>query len=121
MVITFSHDTAFSQLDEYGYVVTFRKQRRKRPNCKTWMNRKRGGEKVADVRISELGWIQLHGDRLREFVGPSGFDGVGQWQSAIVEFNDGELPDDGYLYMVTMDAKSIRHTRFQANATTFKD
>ena len=99
MVISFSHDTAFTRLRDRGEVVTFRERRRKRPNCETWCNRGRGQGKEFDVEIEEIGERAPDHESLAPHAGVSGFGGVDEWIEAIRDLNGG-VPDAGYLYRV---------------------
>lgn len=100
MVIGFANDTAFSQLDEHGFVATFRESRRARPNCETWCNRGRGKEKEFDVRVIELGETTPNGDKITQYRPLSGFQSEDDWRNAMADLND-ELPESGWLYLVT--------------------
>lgn len=104
MVISFTDDTAFEYLDEYGYVVTFRESRRKRPNCETWCNRGRGLPKEFDVRVSEICRADPGGvdTDLSTFATASGFGDAVSWRAAIRQLNDGDT-GEGWLYLVTKE------------------
>lgn len=99
MVISFSVEPAYNYLRQYGFVVTFRKSRRKRPNCETWCNRGRGKSKEFDVRISEICNIDPSEPLMESFAAISGFFEAAAWQDAIADVN-GAMPDEGWLYMV---------------------
>lgn len=100
MVISLSHDTAFAKLEDDGYVVTFRSNQRKNRFTETWCNRGRGTEKEFDVHVAEICEIR-DSIGLEEFVEAAGFRTKRDWEVAIMELNDGELPSTGYLYLVT--------------------
>jgi hypothetical protein len=102
MVISFSHDTAYNQLQDYGYVVTFRADRRERPNCETWANRGRGKTKEFDVRVSEICRTEPLEQDIAVFAPVSGFNSPTKWRKAIRELN-GDLSGEGYLYLVTRE------------------
>lgn len=100
MVISFRSERAYSQLNSEGYVATFRKNRRKRPNCETWCNRGRGQTKEFDVRISEIATVEPVTENLESLAQVSGFGDVESWQDEIVTLNE-SLPNSGWLYFVT--------------------
>ena len=99
MVISFSHEIPWRQIVEDGEVVTFRKRRRKNPNCQTWCNRGRGQTKEFDVRIREIGEVEPTPETLSQYVDRSGFDSTNDWVDAIQQLN-GDVPETGWLYVV---------------------
>jgi|GEM_PF-5881584 len=102
--ISFSHPLAWDFLTTYGYVATFRTRRRKSGTCDTWCNRGRGEPKEFDVHVQEVGHVDLHDGglrTLRHFSSISGMETSSVWRAAIEEVN-GELPDEGWLYLVTV-------------------
>lgn len=100
MVISFSHEIPWRQIVKDEEVVTFRKRRRKNPNCHTWCNRGRGQTKEFDVKIREIGEVEPTTEELSAYVDRSGFASAGDWIDAIRELN-GTIPDTGWLYIVT--------------------
>lgn len=104
MVISFQSDKAFALLKELGFVITFRKNKRKNPYGKTWCNRQRGGTKEFDVYVVELTKATLNDNYkplncLEVFLPISGFSSKEEWRQEIIELN-GELPEEGYFYLV---------------------
>lgn len=99
MVISFSHEVPWRQIVENGEVVTFRKRRRKNPNCQTWCNRGRGQTKEFDVKIREVGEIEPTAESLAQYVDRSGFANTERWIDAIQQLN-GSVPESGWLYLV---------------------
>ena len=100
MVISFSHEIPWQQLVENGEVVTFRKRRRKNPNCQTWCNRGRGQTKEFDVKIREIGEVEPDEETLSQYTDQSGFSSTESWIDAIQQLN-GDVPESGWLYVVT--------------------
>jgi len=82
-----------------GYVVTFRRHRRK-ALPPYWANEGRGKPKICDISITELGYIE--GEKLLiPYFKYSGFGSFGQWVKTINHLNPklkGEIK--GYLYYV---------------------
>lgn len=113
MVISFSHDIAWKQLIDEGRVVTFRSQRRKNPNGRTWCNRGRGQTKEFDVEISEIGQAMPTDKDLEPYVDFSGFDSVNEWETAIQNLNS-STTDSGWLYEVTPTSEST--SEYQASS-----
>lgn len=100
--IIFSDPTARHQLETEGVVVTFRTS--ERTVGETWWRETRTGEKCGDVTVELIGSIDPGGDgalQLQEYADRSGFESVAAWESAIIQLNDGVLPDSGYLYRAT--------------------
>lgn len=82
-----------------GIVYTFRVHRRKHTG-KDWMTDKRGGRKIADIFIEEIG--ELRPTRLVQYVKHSGFHSYAEWITEIVKLNKGVRPNRGWLYKVTL-------------------
>lgn len=99
MVIIFQSEKARSFLLENGFVYTFRVHRRKRTG-RDWMTDKRGGRKIADVFIEEIGCFRPTG--LLPYVEYSGFDSYREWQEEIVALNRNVYPNRGWLYKITL-------------------
>lgn len=101
MVISFSKDQAFEQLEKENKVYTLRMERRAEDEEDTWVNRGRGNEKEFDAEVTLLGQVH-HVDLLRHYAGDSGFWNVRNWLDALQEIH-GEGTDftGAYLYRVT--------------------
>lgn len=104
MVISFSNDTAFEQLRDEGFVVTFRPDERKgTPKDgvqQTWCNRGRGEEKVFDVHVRHLAYMWPDDELFGEFYPMSGFRRRQDWLVAVLDLHD-EVPATGHFYLVT--------------------
>jgi len=99
MVMIFQSEKARSFLLENGFVYTFRVHRRKHTG-KDWMTGKRGGRKIADVFIQEVGCFRP--TWLMPYTEYSGFDSYEEWQTEIVKLNKGVYPCKGWLYKVSL-------------------
>ncbi len=109
MVISFSVPKARKRLMKKGVVVTFRSKRRKQLG-QTWCNLKRGGKKIADVYIIEIGHITSSHDLMRH-VPRSGFDSLNEWVYEINKMMKPSQPWEGWLYAVcTLSLPSIDAT-----------
>lgn len=98
--IIFSDQTARSQLEKEGEVVTFRKT--ERTTGDTWWRQSRLGPKQGDVRVEEIGKVNpLNDEELSPYREKSGFETVSAWQTAIKQLN-GSVPSEGYLYRVSV-------------------
>lgn len=98
--IIFANRTARSQLLNKGEVVTYRSSRR--TTGETWWRKSRTGKKMGDAVVEEIG--ECNPARLIELYDYrhlSGFGSASEWQDAIIELHDGDLPHSGYLYRVT--------------------
>lgn len=97
--IVFSNETARKQLRSGDYVITFRKT--ERTTGSTWWRKTRTGDKQGDCVVGLVSECDpsVH-SQLDQFMTKSGFESVEAWQHAIKELNDGELPENGYLYRV---------------------
>ena len=106
MVISFSVKEAREQLLNEGVVHTYRWTRRaffrKVLGDKeyTWANSKRGGKRIADVWIEELGQIPL--SDLGPYASKSGFIDLERWQNKIIVMSSPANLDEGWLYKVTL-------------------
>lgn len=125
MVTIFACKPVLKYLLEHGFVITFRDHMLKDNNgvsigtdCKGlgWITDKRGGKKIADVKI--LWWNDYHnvgftveGNQLdwkkilEEYVEDSGFKTVDDWIEVIKRFCHGSIPSIGYLYYVELAEK----------------
>jgi len=95
MVIIFRSERALSYLLSHGEIYTFRVRRRKAG--RDWITDKRGGHKIADVLIEEVGIFTL--EELSRFADHSGFASVKEWTEEIQKLNN-YLPERGWLYKV---------------------
>lgn len=104
MVISFSHNTAFEQLRDEGFVVSFRPDERTRTPRdgwqETWCNRGRGEEKEFDVRVRHLAEAGPTDRFFGEFRPMSGFETTGDWKQAVLRLH-GDFPPTGHFYLVT--------------------
>ena len=106
MVISFSVKEAREQLLNEGVVHTYRWTRRaffrKELGDKesTWANAKRGGKRMADVWIEEVGKIPE--SDLEPYVSKSGFKNIKFWENKIAVMASPRNLEDGWLYKVTL-------------------
>lgn len=104
MVISFSNKTAFEQLRDEGFVVSFRPVERERTPREgvqeTWCNRGRGTEKEFDVRVRHLAHMESEENQFREFYPMSGFEPLQNWLVAVMKMH-GKVPPTGHFYLVT--------------------
>lgn len=106
--IIFSSKKALSFLTSHGEVYTLRKRRKA---GKAWLTAKRGGKKIADVEVKEVGRVVFRdepyvvtdeGERpLSEFTPKSGFESTEEWIRELRKLH-GKIPDDLYLYHVRL-------------------
>jgi len=104
MVISFSCEKARQFLLAQGWVYTWRKNRRTMLG-KDWANKHRGGKKIADVYIVEVGCFKIKD--LGRYVAESGFDGLDEWLENIQKLHKsggtGITSEwTGWLYLVTI-------------------
>jgi hypothetical protein len=99
--ILFAHETARTQLEEHGEVVTFRAG--DRTTGRTWWRAERTGPKRGDVVVTELCAIEPTADRatLEQHVELSGFESVDAWLAAMDAVGDAGMPEHGHLYRVS--------------------
>jgi len=96
--ITFSDETARTQLIENGVVTTFRAEERTTGN--TWWREHRTGSKRGDVHVEHVAKLVPTVDALEEFRAESGFDTAADWRTAIADLNNG-WTGMGHVYRVT--------------------
>lgn len=96
----FSSKKALNRLLKDGWVITFRKNRRKRIG-KDWAKIDRLGSRVCYIFIEELGFINNleHLDNDTIIIG-TGFKNHKEWMEEIKRLNRDKLPKDGWLYLV---------------------
>ena len=102
LVISFSHRGAMEYLMSEGEIYTFRLYRRSQTG-KTWMNDIRGGSKVADVDVKEVGEFQVRD--LRPFLDKSSFKTLAAWWNAIQTLSGSRvvtMNTRGWLYKVML-------------------
>ncbi len=99
MVIIFKSEKALSHLMKYGYVFTFRVNKRKK-NGYDWLAKKRRGKSIGYVTVKEIAEVST--SRLSYFLPDSGFDSVKEWLDEIRALN-GYVPDSGYMYYVKLE------------------
>jgi len=87
-----------------GTVYTFRWNKRKRTG-RNWANEKRGGKKIADINIEEVGEIHPLPILLAPYRPQSGFDCEWDWYDKILEMNHDDPDASGWLYKVTLVSK----------------
>jgi len=104
MVISFSDKTAFEQLRDEGFVVSYRPGERERTPREgvqqTWCNRGRGEEKEFDVRVRHLAYMEPEETLFGEFQSMSGFSHRRDWLTAVMRMH-GKVPPTGHFYLVT--------------------
>jgi len=104
MVISFTNQTAWKQLRDEGFVVSYRPDERERTPRdgvqETWCNRGRGTEKEFDVRVRHVGYMEPEENLFREFHPMSGFSHSKYWLQAVMRLH-GEVPPTGHYYLVT--------------------
>jgi len=97
--IIFADETARTQLETHGEVVTFRTTARTTGD--TWWRKSRLGSKEGDVHVEALETVDpREPSELRPHRPVSGFETVEAWQQAIRSLN-GSLPAEGRLYRVS--------------------
>ena len=102
MVMIFQSEKALNHLMKYGYVFSFRVNRRKK-NGYDWIARRRRGKAIAYVTVKEIAKIPI--SDLSHYLFESGFDSVNEWVEEIKLLN-GYVPDSGYIYFVKLEAFS---------------
>lgn len=109
MVISFSVFQARTQLLEKGMVYTFRWARRsffakeKGEVEITWANAKRGGKRIANVEIEEIGSIVPDDRDLEPYSKESGFASATKWYNKIWDMsNPYVIGTSGWLYRVSL-------------------
>lgn len=108
MVIIFQNEKARTRLLEEGFVITFRKNKRKGVVLTDWMTDKRGGKKIVDVKVWTMHEHKQHqdfADFWNMLIGLhkwSGFDTSSEWLKAIKELNKEKTPHLGYFYLVVV-------------------
>ena len=111
MVITFSISQAREQLLDKGMVYTYRWTRRaffRDGNGTielTWANIRRGGKKMADVYIEEIGEMPCD-ESLIPYCEKSGFKNMAYWQWKILKQANPYGNIDGWLYRVGLQSSS---------------
>jgi len=109
MVISLSSDNAYKYFKEEGFVVSARTKKRKRPFCKTWLNRGRGKKKVCDVNVAYITKIYRYTQEglstMRNFAPFTGLYHLREWFNEIIELNGleskKEIPEVLYLYLIS--------------------
>lgn len=100
----FSSKKALDHLMKYGRVVTFRIRERKEGY--DWITDRRGGRKIADVKVKLIDVIEEPSNRATVFLKylrDSGFNSVGEWWDEIVNLNGMNKfykAEKGYFYLV---------------------
>ncbi len=96
----FAVEKARRFLLENGFVITFRKNRRKAVNLNDWITDHRSGKKIANVKIFELCSLgEMYAWSC--FYRWSGFDAPEEWLDEIERVNK-TMPTSGYLYLVVV-------------------
>ena len=108
MVIIFQSEKPRRFLLKNGVVFTFRLHRRE-PVGRDWMTDKRGGRKIADVEVEEVGYFNSLD--LDPYVAYSGFSSVEEWNEEIKRILKWDkLPPkrwQGWLYEVSLGLGGI--------------
>ena len=102
MVISFSNEGVFKYFLSEREVYTFRLRRRLQTGY-TWMNDRRGGKKLADVDVKEVGEFQVKD--LRPFLDKSSFKTLASWWSALQILSGSRvvtMNTRGWLYKVML-------------------
>ena len=102
LVISFLNEGVLKYFLSEGEVYTFRLRRRLQTG-NTWMNDRRGGFKVADVDVKEIGSFRVWD--LRPFVDKSSFKTLASWYMAISNLHgsrDVSMNTRGWLYKVML-------------------
>lgn len=108
--IIFSSKKAFDFLVSNGEVYTLRKKRR---DGKAWLTNRRGGRKVADVVVEEVGRVVFRGREpyvmaesgevhLSHFTPKSGFGSTDEWLRELRRLH-GKVPENLFLYRVVLE------------------
>jgi len=109
MVIIFQNEKPRRFLLENGVVFTFRLHRRE-PVDRDWMTNKRGGRKIVDVYVEEVGYFNSLD--LEPYVAYSGFNSVEEWNEEIKRMLKWDkLPPhgwQGWLYEVSLRPSNKR-------------
>lgn len=107
--IIFSSKKALSFLIDNGEVYTLRKRRRA---GKAWLTARRGGRKIADVTVEEVGKVVFRENEpyvltekgevhLSRFTPKSGFRSTDEWLRELRRLH-GKTPEDLFLYRVVL-------------------
>jgi len=102
LVISFLNEGVLEYFMKEGEVYTFRLRRRLQTGI-TWMNDRRGGLKIADVDIREMGEYRVWD--LRPFLDKSSFRTLAAWFIAIRELQGSRIVSmntRGWLYKVML-------------------
>ncbi len=102
MVISFLNKGVLDYFMREGEVYTFRLRRRLQIGG-TWMNDRRGGSKIADVDVREMGEYRVWD--LRPFVDKSSFATLAAWFMAIRDLPGSRvvgMSTRGWLYKVKL-------------------
>ena len=102
MAISFLNEGVLKYFMKEGEVYTFRLHRRLQTG-KTWMNDRRGGPKIADVDVREVGEYRVWD--LRPFLDNSSFRTLASWFMAIRELQGSRIVSmntRGWLYKVKL-------------------
>jgi len=98
LVMLFVNEKACSRLLTKGSVVTFRHQHHR--VGRDWFTDKRGGKKIADIDIEQIGRVYRAQD-LAPYLVESGFESLEDWLKAIERLTGHKYPD-GFLYRVRL-------------------
>lgn len=93
-----------------GKIYTFRLYRRSQTG-NTWMNDIRGGSKVADVDVKEIGKFQVRD--LRPFLDKSSFKTLAAWWNAIQTLSGSRvvtMNTRGWLYKVMLVRTRVKES-----------
>jgi len=102
----FSSEKALNHLMEHGRVVTFRL--RMRGVGYDWITDRRGGSKIADVKITLIEEVDNPSERATvflQYLKDSGFSSVGEWWDEITRLNGIKKfynAEKGYFYLVEL-------------------
>ena len=113
-MISFSVLEAKNEILEEGIVYTFRWKRRsffakeKGSMEHTWATDKRGGKKLFDVTIEEVGEINPFPTVLEKYTPQSGFGGPWLWYDQILQMQPPVFQITGWLYKVSRTSKELR-------------
>ena len=102
LVISFLNEGVLKYFLSEGEVYTFRLRRRLQTG-NTWMNDRRGGLKIADVDVKEVGEFRVWD--LRPFVDKSSFATLAAWYVAIRDLPGSRavsMDTRGWLYKVKL-------------------
>jgi hypothetical protein len=99
MVMIFGSKKAREYLLKNGVVYSFRSKQRK-DTGKNWITDKRGGKKLNNVEIEEVGSMSMY--LLGDYVYASGFQTLIEWIEEIKKVNKRIVDPFGWLYKVTL-------------------